>query len=54
MKLMKGVRILFNENGAVMTEYALLLVLIALLVAAVLPGIGESVAGFFKSVSTSF
>lgn len=43
-----------DEDGAIMTEYALLVVLIALVVVLLVSEIGKSVMGFFESFTNEF
>ncbi len=41
-----------NEEGQDLIEYALLIVLIVLVVAAVLPGVGTAISGVFTTITT--
>ena len=41
-----------NEEGQDLIEYALLIVLIVLVVAAVLPGVGNAVSTVFQNITT--
>ncbi len=40
-----------NEEGQDLIEYALLIVLIVLVVAAVLPGVGDAVSAVFQDIT---
>ena len=44
---------LTNESGQTLTEYALLIVLIAIGVAVLLPGLATALTGFFNSAAAA-
>jgi Flp pilus assembly pilin Flp len=43
-----------TESGQTMTEYSLLLVLIAVGIAVLLPGLASAISGFFTSAAAAF
>ena len=43
-----------NESGQTVTEYSLLIVLIAVAVAVLLPGVATVLNGFFSSAAAAF
>ena len=45
---------LSNESGQTMTEYSLLLVLIAVGIAVLLPGLAAAIGGFFAGAAAAF
>lgn len=47
-------RVLCRDDGAVSTEYALLITLIAAVIITLVFDMGRSVAAFFQHVATSF
>jgi Flp pilus assembly pilin Flp len=45
---------LMNEPGQTLTEYSLLLVLIAVGIAVLLPGLATAISGFFSGAAAAF
>jgi Flp pilus assembly pilin Flp len=43
-----------NETGQTLTEYSLLIALIAVAVAVLLPGLATALTGFFSSAAAAF